>query len=435
MREFSLDLAAEKIHSGKSREYFGEVISSYYNDNFRSAIVMLYSVALTDLFLKLKALRDVYSDTTATKILNEIEQMQNDNPTSPNWEGKLVELVNDRTKLLKPADHQNLENLRKMRHLCAHPVIIEQHELYRPNRETVRALMRNTLEGLLNKPPMLSKKILNALLEDLEENRRILINDTDLAKFLNAKYFDNLGQLVKEEIFKALWKLVFRVDDEDCNKNREINFRTLKFMMEKWYDVFMPVIGADTAYYSNISQVGIREAVGLVNAFPRIYESLNGQAKVLIENEIKTSADLTVFAWFLTGDIVKHVEFVLGDSFNRQSFDQGDFIQPESVIHLFYALEMHEGKTEAHKLLITFFEKSRSFNEADSYFDELIRPYLYDFDLDAFKLLLNAINTNNQIYNRSAASVDGREVRKVLDSRYQGEVNYNDYLNYKSSIR
>ena len=43
----------EKIYSIKSREYFKEVVSSYAIGNFRSAIVMLYSVCMCDLIYKL----------------------------------------------------------------------------------------------------------------------------------------------------------------------------------------------------------------------------------------------------------------------------------------------------------------------------------------------------------------------------------------------
>ena len=62
----------EKIYSVKSREYFKEVVSSYAIGNFRSAIVMLYSVCMCDLIYKLQELRDVYDDKVAKNILETI---------------------------------------------------------------------------------------------------------------------------------------------------------------------------------------------------------------------------------------------------------------------------------------------------------------------------------------------------------------------------
>ena len=44
---------ADDIYFSKTREYFKEVLSSYANGNYRSAIVMLYSIAICDILYKL----------------------------------------------------------------------------------------------------------------------------------------------------------------------------------------------------------------------------------------------------------------------------------------------------------------------------------------------------------------------------------------------
>ncbi len=50
---------SDSIYFAKTKEYFNEVISSYANGNYRSAVVMLYSVAVCDLLFKLKELCDI----------------------------------------------------------------------------------------------------------------------------------------------------------------------------------------------------------------------------------------------------------------------------------------------------------------------------------------------------------------------------------------
>ena len=45
---------AENIYFSQIRNYFKEIISSYDNENYRSAMVMLYSTIICDLLLKLK---------------------------------------------------------------------------------------------------------------------------------------------------------------------------------------------------------------------------------------------------------------------------------------------------------------------------------------------------------------------------------------------
>lgn len=48
MPGFSLEGFADDIVAVKTKEYFNEVLSSYQNGNYRSSIVMLWSVAVCD---------------------------------------------------------------------------------------------------------------------------------------------------------------------------------------------------------------------------------------------------------------------------------------------------------------------------------------------------------------------------------------------------
>lgn len=211
MSNFSIELAADKIYDSRTKEYFQEVLSSYTNGNYRSAVVMLWTVVVCDLIYKLQALRDIYNDATAQSIINHIEQQQKDNPKSSEWEVKLLEQVKTRTELLDNAEEQNLQNLHKNRHLSAHPVLDQADLLFRPNRETARALSRNTLEGVFMKPPILGKKIVNEFVTDLAAKKDLLPDDKSLKRYLEAKYFQNLGSAVEDYLFRALWKFVFQI--------------------------------------------------------------------------------------------------------------------------------------------------------------------------------------------------------------------------------
>ena len=74
--DYSLEQIMQEINDSKSAEYFGEVFSSYQNENYRSAIVMLWSVAVCDALFKLRHLVDVYGDKPAQNILNDVAKMQ-----------------------------------------------------------------------------------------------------------------------------------------------------------------------------------------------------------------------------------------------------------------------------------------------------------------------------------------------------------------------
>ena len=68
---------SEEIYFKKMREYFKEVVSSYSNENYRSAIVMLYSISICDILFKLQELKDMYNDFMVSKILKKVEDLRN----------------------------------------------------------------------------------------------------------------------------------------------------------------------------------------------------------------------------------------------------------------------------------------------------------------------------------------------------------------------
>ena len=101
MNNFSLEETSEKIYFSKTKEYFNEVLSSYHNENYRSAIVMLWSVVICDIIYKLNHLVDIYDDKQAKNILKTIERIQTNNPKSSEWEIKLIEESWNNTQLIK----------------------------------------------------------------------------------------------------------------------------------------------------------------------------------------------------------------------------------------------------------------------------------------------------------------------------------------------
>lgn len=74
MQDYSLDVAAERIKHPKTKEYFQEVMSSYAIGNYRSAVLSLYAIVISDLVFKLKDQVERESDPGAEKILKEVEQ-------------------------------------------------------------------------------------------------------------------------------------------------------------------------------------------------------------------------------------------------------------------------------------------------------------------------------------------------------------------------
>lgn len=109
----------------------------------------------------------------------------------------MIKSIRERTNLLEIIEFENLDRLQKVRHLCAHPIYDRDFQLYVPNKETVRSFIRNTLEGILIKPPLFSKKVFEELIEDLALNKDFLLLKRNLNRYLNSKYLSKMSFSIK----------------------------------------------------------------------------------------------------------------------------------------------------------------------------------------------------------------------------------------------
>lgn len=415
MIDYSIENLKEQIFHLKTKEYFEEVVQTYYTNCHRSSVVMLYSVVICDLVFKLQNLRDVYADTTAKKILIEIEKIQTENPKSPDWENKLVELIGQRTSMLELSDIENINQLQKHRHLSAHPVLNQTSILFKPNKDNVKSHIRNILEGVLIKPPILSKKIFSELIVDIAENQYRFSDNKELARFLNAKYFKNLRRESLNDIFKKLWKFVFKVDNDECNKNREINFRTLELIVSLNVGKIVKTIKSEENHYDNILRGEPTEyLIKLLFKFPKVYKSQSKINKAFIEHEIKNSYDFELLSWFTFNSFQEYIIKV-----TKRFKKAPKFAISQSNLKMVKILAKdYNLKTEFLDLCIVIFSRSKSYNNADSNFWNAIEPYLEDFTNDQLVSIVEGINNNYQISQRNGASGDSKKIKNILDKKH-----------------
>lgn len=429
MNEHSIDNQIENIYNSKTKEYFQEVIKTYYTNCFRSSIVILYTVVICDLIYKLEELRDVYNDLTARDILIEIERIQQANPKSSDWENKILELISQRTRLLEISDVENINQVQKHRHLSAHPVLNQTSLLYKPNKETVKAHIKNMLQGVLTKPPILSIRIFNELVTDLARNKDRFSNDIELKRFLNAKYFKNLRKETVFDIFKKLWKFVFKIDNEECNENREINFKCLEIVFDKHKEDLLVLIKDQESYFNGVLK-GVCMDYLIKFAFnsPKVYKSLSELSRTEIDYEIKQSIDYKFLSWFTYEGFPDFVENFLPELQKESSF----YIKRETfqlVKSLFKDFDMKE---ELRDLCIIIFIKSGSFDSADYHFQSKIEPSLKDFSEKQFEKLIKGINENNQVYSRQQARYANRKIKDSSRGVISNEFNFSKYPMFRT---
>jgi hypothetical protein len=431
VKNFELESISEKIHFGKTKEYFGEVVTSYQNQCYRSSVVMLWSVVISDLVYKLQSLVDQYGDATATRILADIKKIQDDDPKSPNWELKLVDDVYNKTDFIDSSEYENLRYLQKQRHLSAHPVLRQNLELYKPNKETVRSLIRNTLEGVLIKPPFYTQKVVSEFLEDLDEAKVATNSFFKLKRYISSRYLDRLSQEVEMVIFKTVWKLAFKLTDDKCKENRQVNLWVISAITERHSAKVVEEVKGNIEAYSNIAASGepMNFLMFYLAYYPNAYAYLSEDAKLKIKHAKDSSELGKLYGWFIEGDLNKHFDFLCTWFASEESPVVSDQ-QWEDLLELSDSDEWEECFS---KLLSVYYCTSRNFVTADRIFVQVILPYLKYFTKDSAIFMLEQIETNRQVWDRSRAVVDHPKLKDKFDKLLGKEFDYKKYPRFFSN--
>lgn len=413
--EFSLEIVAERIFDSRTRSLFDEVLGCYSSGFYRSAIVMLWSVAVTDILFKLEQSESVYGDTRARRILDQTESKRQGNPKSPEWEWFLVEKVAVETDLLGVADLTFLQQLRDHRNLCAHPVIHAADVLFSPNRETARAHIRNILEAVLTKPPMMSRKVFDVFIEDVERLREMNIDRERLTKFLRIRYFRHFSDSTFIQIFKSLWRVTFKTVDWRAESNRDINLLALLILFEARPLILRSEIEKHGNWFSDISLnpscLGTLE--DFLNENPMVYPMLNDAVRAPLIQRSNVDLEKYVGSWFLAEDQSVYLSTAV------ERIRDGERMSGPSFAKVVAALTDSDLIGALLHLGIEMYLNSRSFKAADENFEAFIRPYLTRFEFNHFKALLEGCERcyQYQATARRSSRIDHQEVLSELLAR------------------
>lgn len=99
--------------SNDARQYFQEILQSYYGKNYRATVVLLYSFTVYDLFSKLQTMSNE-GDKTAKKAVNDIRQMIADDEKYSTVENTIINFFKDNCKLYFRRFIEDIEYLKNV---------------------------------------------------------------------------------------------------------------------------------------------------------------------------------------------------------------------------------------------------------------------------------------------------------------------------------
>lgn len=412
------------IYNKRTREYFDEVLKSYACKSYRSALVSLYSVTICDIIYKLEELSDEYNDKTAEKILIEMKNSIENNKDLSKWESDLIKMCSERNRILDVETMAHLDCLKKYRNLSAHPSLNDNYELYQPDKDITIGLIKNILNKIFIKSPILNKKVIDKLTDDLcEEKQWLLDNRKTLKSFLVKKYYSKMDEVTTKDIFKSLWRFCFVSNNETCAENTDINIAALEILLEYKYDELIEYIKEENI----LKDVGSSDSQKLsmckfLFLFPELYKLLDEHLKENIDYYTDNENKGYIFSSFKWDSKENFIE----------KADISKILLPDTkgIENLYNKYEEEGLELKLLDLFINIFAGSDSFDNANDNYDSIIGPFLKKFNLDQFKKIIGSINSNNQIHSRRRSSFDNTNIVKEIENRYKNNIDYSDYTNF-----
>jgi len=164
--------------------------------------------------------------------------------------------------------------------------------------------------------------------------------------------------------------------------------------------------------------------------YPNAYSYLSEDAKLKIKHARDSSVLGKLYGWFIEGDLKKHFDF-LSTWFASEEYP---VVSDQQWEHLLELSDSDEWEECFSKLISVYYCTSRNFDTADRVFVQVILPYLKYFTKDSAIFMLEQIETNRQVWDRSRAVVDHPKLKDKFDKLLGKEFDYKKYPRFFSNI-
>lgn len=424
MKILPLDELLNHIQNPKTKECMDEVLSCYYSKNYRSAIVMLYSTVLCDLYYKICELVTTYNDTGANEIKEYVENDWKNNTILTQWENEMPKKCKEKNKILNNDSYSHLLHLKDERNLCAHPVILGT-ELYRPNASTVQGLIIDMLNGILCKPSFLSKDFFDIFINEIANLSEYHLDENRLIEVIKNRYLDKINNEAEEyELFKKLWKFVFKLKDETCEINRNANKIILTHIYDRNKKYIDGKIQDEASYFGENVSIDnnkcLRAFVHFVNFHTKVYDNMSNDFKTTLKAALENNTHLK---GSLLCDVDNPIEYAY-------SLTDTSAYELNSIV--FEYLNCQYGMSEALDFAIRMYGLSALFDDADYNYDYFIQPNLQELTQEQLVKLIDVSNENNQIYYRKKSNKARGEIIDEMMKR-DSHFDFTLYPNFYST--
>lgn len=315
---------SSKVNDSRTREYFEEILANYSIGSYRTSVVQLYTVTVSDLLFKLEnisnEIRILDEDHTLVCLYDRIKQKIKEEPHNSAWEKDLIDRIHKDTELIDNHTIVQLMALKDIRNLSAHPSFRDSSDgelsIVKPTQNEVVTFIRIMYENIFTKPPFYIGNTVDYFTETLSMRKSTFINDYNfMESYLKENFFSKMDSSLLFKLFKSLWKLTFLVDNDDVEEDREVLYRSILILAKYLRENKSAVNIIDLMSKSNTKlEIDTSDPVKVfyLTCFliknSDVYSFIKDIDQKEFEYVLDENSDVQVLAHFLSEDLDAHIE-------------------------------------------------------------------------------------------------------------------------------
>lgn len=420
------------FENGESREYFKEILQSYYSQNYRATIVMLYSFVIYDLFMKLQMMANEGDGKAAAK-LKEINNMISDDEKYSKVENEVIQFFKENCPLYFDKFVEDIDYLRNCRNKCAH-LKVNDNSLYVPNDYHARMLICSMFDNVFSVKAPFIMDLFKVAEPDVEAYSAVITYipddglDISVSKAIKNKYLRRMTYDSIKKSYKTFVKLMFVSGDEKCEQNAyglyAFVYSMTNYIVKEGYlgifsensvtDIFSRII-SDTLRSSSPRRNAL---VSIMTGFPVIMDLVRSNEPVFeyVSSCVLLKPDgLKYYRLFYPRDVKTVYDFFLEHEALQQAC---------STEKLYLVLKESEGFNvdSFMKLMVSRIPTFNGFDAADAFMRSMLN-HIEELTVETIKEIMRIYRGNSQCVNRARHSSDAEMVRKHLESRTEENEN------------
>lgn len=415
-----------------SRNYFKEILQSYYSQNYRATIVLLYSFVIYDLFIKLQNMANE-GDKKSDKKLKEINAMIEDDEKYSKVENEIIQFFKDNCPLYFDRFIEDIDYLKNCRNKCAH-LKVNDNTLYVPSDYHARMLICSMYDHILSVKAPFIMDLFSIAQTDVEEYAESISHissnglDNSIKKGIAEKYLKRMTYDSFKKSYKTFVRLLLVSDAENCIKNvyglYAFAFTMTDYAIKNGYtSLFSEESIIDI--FSKINIEGLKDCSPRTNALVSLITSYPIVMDIVRDNE-------EVFDYISKLVLTKPRGLNLYKIFfPRESKSIYCYFKENTSVHeTSYTKILYETVKECDDFDLAEFTvimakaipKFNGFYDADCYMS-FFKEHITELSVSEINNVLNIYKRNGQCTNRAKDAADMAEIEKYIKEQKSVEEN------------